>query len=301
MNKAITQTDLLKLLPDWYGEVLDYQQICETEQEKFDALALAIDAVAQNFFFQTMDAGAVGLWEQVFGIISNPATETLAFRRSRVLNRVSTRPPFTLGFLHQKLDELIGPGQWTVTVDYPHYTLYVESSAENQLYATEVAYTVGRIKPAHIVFKNTPFLRAEMHLTESIELFKRMYNYRLGSWGLGVGPFASEENQGVIKLPAMPSIQEALLADTAGFVAGDIAKARINGSVVIEGLTKAVSGAALTVTYEVTAAQAAEITRTELLDANDVVLTASTVYVPVEGETVMKHTIPIKEGVNTDG
>ena len=169
MNKIELDADLLSLLPPWYQRILDYQQICQAEQVQMEALATEIAAVANNFFFQTMDAGAVSQWEQIFRITPNPATESLEFRRARVLNRASTRPPFTLQFLRQKLDELIGPGEWTVTVDYPHYTLYIESSAENQQYATEVAYTIGRIKPAHIVFVNTPYLRAGLLLAEQIE------------------------------------------------------------------------------------------------------------------------------------
>ena len=294
-------TQLLPLLPPWYREILDYQEICQTEQEQFEALAEEITAVADNFFFQTMDAGAVSQWEQIFGIIPNPAVESLEFRRTRVLNRVSTRPPFTLGFLYQKLDELIGPGGWTVTVDYPNYTLYIESSAENQQYATEVAYTVNKIKPAHIVYVNTPYLRSGLLLSESIELSQLTYHYQLGSWGLGVQPFATEQGQGVIKMPTTPSIQQALLTGVAGFVSGDIASARINGTVSVPDIEKTVDGSVLTVTYMVTQAQAETITQVELLGSDGTVLTSSTVYVPVTGSTIMKHTIPVSEGVAGNG
>lgn len=294
-------TQLLPLLPPWYREILDYQEICQTEQEQFETLAAEITAVADNFFFQTMDAGAVSQWEQIFGIIPNPAVESLEFRRARVLNRVSTRPPFTLGFLYQKLDELIGPGGWTVTVDYPNYTLYIESSAENQQYATEVAYTVNKIKPAHIVYVNTPYLRSGLLLSESIELSQLTYHYQLGSWGLGVQPFATEQGQGVIKMPTTPSIQRALLTGVAGFVSGDIASARINGTVSVPDIEKTVDGSVLTVTYTVTQAQAETITQVELLDSDGTVLTSSAVYVPVTGSTIMKHTIPVSEGVAGNG
>ena len=130
MSRYELDADLLALLPPWYREVLDYQEICGTEQAQFEALADEIVSVADNFFFQTMDERAVSQWEQVFRIVPNPAAESLEFRRARILNRISTRPPFTLGFLYQKLDELIGVGAWTVHMDYPNYTLYIESSAE---------------------------------------------------------------------------------------------------------------------------------------------------------------------------
>ena len=290
--------DLLSLLPHWYREILDYQEICQTEEAQLDALAAEITGVADNFFFQTMDAAAVSQWEQIFGIVPNLSTEDLSFRRARLLNRISTRPPYTLGFLYQKLDELIGPGAWQVTIDYPNYTLYVESSAQNQQYATEVAYTIGHIKPAHIVYINRPFLQEGLFLSETVEYSSLAYNYKLGRWPLGLRPFVTALEGDVVKMPSVKSIQGALLTGAANFVSSDIAQARVNGSVLISSLSKTVDGATCTVTYPVTAAQASEITQVELLGADNTVLTSSQVYVPVSDSIVMKHSIPVSEGVN---
>lgn len=102
-------------------------------------------------------------------------------------------------------------------------------------------------------------------------------------------------------MPTTPSIQQALLTGTANFVSGDIASARINGSVVISELEKTISGSTLTVTYTVPQDQASDVTLAELLDADGNVLTSSTVYVPVESNTVMKHVIPVSEGVVSNG
>lgn len=301
MNPIELDTDLLALLPPWYREVLDYQELCQTETAQFEALADEIIGVADNFFFQTMDEGAVSMWEQVFHIVPNPSTESLDFRRARVLNRITTRPPYTLGFLYQKLDELIGPGEWTVTVDYPNYTLYIESAAQNQNYATELAFTINRIKPAHIVWINSPFVRTGLLLSETISSAQRTYNYKLGSWELGLLPFATDGPEGVIKMPETPSIQQALLSGVANFVSGDVASARVNGTISIADLTKSVEGAELTVTYTVLPSQTTEITALELLDGEGNVLTSSTVYIPVTTNVVMKHIIPVVEGVASNG
>ena len=301
MSSFDLDTDLLAQLPPWYREILDYQGICRTEKAQFDALAAEINAVADNFFFQTMNAVAVSEWEKIFGIVPDVSTESLAFRRARVLSRVSTRPPFTLAFLRRKLDELIGPGVWTVSVDYPNYTLYIESSAKNQQYAVEVAYTVNKVKPAHIVYVNRPYLQTGLLLSEEISAANRIFNYKLGAWGLGVSPFASEQEMGVFKMPEAPSIQPALLEGTAAFVSGDIASARVNGTKTITDLTKTVFGDTLTVTYTVRKSDAETITLVELLDSSGTVLTSASVYIPVTGPTIIKHTIPVKEGVASNG
>lgn len=288
-------SNICEYLPDWFLEIVDYQALCKAESEQFELLAEEINQIADNFFFQTMDISAVSQWEKVFDIVPNPATETLAFRQQRIINRISIRPPFTLGFLYQKLDQLIGPGKWTVDIDYPNYTLYIESSSENQQWATEVAYTIGKIKPAHIVYTNKPLTVTGLLIDESVEQAQIVWNYRLGAWGLGINPFASLQSKGVIVVPAVDSIQAALLNDTATFVASDVASARINGIIAITELEKTTNENTAVIQYTVTEEQTAVVTSLELLNAAGEVLTTSPVYVPVTDNVVFKHNLPIKE------
>lgn len=289
-------SNIIDYLPYWFRDILEYQKICQTESEQLAAVADEMHAVADNFFFQTMDETAVNMWEQVLGIVPNPQTEDLDFRRFRVLNRLTTKPPFTLGFLYQKLDELIGPGLWTVTVDYPNYTLYIESSSENQNYFTEIAYTINKIKPAHIVFINKPLTVTGITVDESVELTDLQWNYILdGTWLLGEKPFVTRNVLEVITTPAQDTVQTALLNATAESVINTVASARVNGTVAISTLTKETDGNTAIIQYTVTEAQAAAVTQLELLDSGGNVLTTSTVYVPIEGEAVFTHKIPVEE------
>lgn len=295
MNEYKLDADLLTLLPPWYRRILDYQQICGTEQTEFETIYNTLNVVNQNLFLQTMDEGTVAEWEKIFGITADPETETLDFRRARIINRLSMQPPYTLGFLYQKLDELIGKGRWKVNVDYPNYTLYIKSSAINQSYAIEVAYTVNHIKPAHIVYINQPFLSEGLLLDESVSLTQLVYNYKLGAWGLGVNPFVSEQDKGVIVLPEQRTVQAALLTDTANFVESDIASVRINGTTTISDITKSVSGSTATVEYTVNSAQAQTVTQIELLNSGGNVLTSASVYVPITDPATFTHSIPVQE------
>ena len=69
----------------------------------------------------------------------------------------------------------------------------------------------------------------------------------------------------------------------------------------ITALTKSVEANILTITYAVSSSQTTEITSVELLDGDGTVLTSSQVYVPVGDSIIMKHTIPVNEGVITNG
>lgn len=286
--------DIIRYLPNWFRKILEYQEICRTESEKLEILAEEINAVADNYFFQTMDMAAVNMWEQIFNIIPNSKTETLDFRRARVLNRISAKPPFTLGFLYQRLDALIGKGKWNVEVDYPNYTLYIQSSAENQQWATEISYTINRIKPAHIVFINKPYLSTGITLDEQVSLSELVWRYNLGYWGLGLNTFVTTETKEVITTLSQLSIKSEMLNDTAAAIAENVAKARINGEVIVS-VSKSVKNNAAEILYTVNADMTSAVTKVELLDSENNVLTESPVYVPIADTSVFTHTIPVEE------
>lgn len=94
------------------------------------------------------------------------------------------------------------------------------------------------------------------------------------------------------------SIQDALLTDTANFVAQDISAVLINDTVKIsEFMVKQASANVVSVEYTVSPEMTNLITNIKLLKSDNSVLTQSSVYVPVTQPLVSKHTITIKEGV----
>lgn len=296
MSNYVFQVDLTQYLPYWFREIADYQAIMEAEENQWSGLETAVGGVYNNFYFQTMDAPTVTAWEQVIGILASPSTESLDFRRARLINRLSTRPPFTLQFLYDKLDELIGPGKWSCEIDYPNYAIIIGASAQDVNWQGEIMVTLNTIKPCHMIFTTRPEVWSPLQLDETVDLIELTYNYRMGAWGLGLKPFADEENLGVIVTANQETVNQNLLNQTAQFVVDDVATARINGTVSITSLTKAASGSTATITYTVTQEQAATITQLELLDADGNVLTSAPVYVPVIGDATFKHTIPVTEG-----
>ena len=291
------ETDICQYWPEWFRKILDFQALCQTEGEELRVMAEAMDQVRQNLYVQTMDEGATAEWESIFRIVANSAVESLDFRRDRVLNRLSMRPPFTLTYLYQRLDALFGPGNWEVEMDYPNYTLYIEAAVEDQQYFSELSATMDIVKPCHIVYISRPRVSAALLLSEEIALTQGRYNYRLGSWALGQLPFRSQDKEEIIKMATQPSIQPAFLNQTAAFVADDVQAVRINGTLLISTLSHSSSENVGMVGYTVLKAQVQEVTLIELLDAAGAVLASSTVYVPInEDKVAFRHRFTVKEG-----
>lgn len=291
------RTSTRELFPSVYNGVLEISVLSETDDVLLDQSLAKLERAQLNQFILTADEETISVYEKMFSILANPTTETLQFRRERILNRMSLQPPFTMRWLQNKLDEIIGVGKWNAYVDYANRTLYVESFVVNQQWFNELRITINRIKPCNLVFVNKPLIMADVVANETIVSATQHYNYILGQWQLGQEPFATTDSEEVIKLPIVKSINPNLLADIASFSATDVVAVRLNGSVKLSNFTtKAGQGATTIVEYEVKPAQASEITQLELLGTGDRVLTASSVYIPVTEAVICKHAINFKEG-----
>ena len=291
------RTSTRELFPSVYNGVLEISVLSETDDVLLDQALAKLERAQLNQFILTADEETISVYEKMFSILANPTTETLQFRRERILNRMSLQPPFTMRWLQNKLDEIIGVGKWNAYVDYANRTLYIESFVVNQQWFNELRITINRIKPCNLVFVNKPLIMADVVANETIVSATQHYNYILGQWQLGQEPFATTDSEEVIKLPSVNSINPNLLADVASFSATDVVAVRLNGSVKLSNFTtKAGQGTTTIVEYEVKPAQASEITQIELLGTGDRVLTASAVYIPVTEAVICKHAINFKEG-----
>ena len=291
------RTSTRELFPSVYNGVLEISVLSETDDVLLDRALAKLERAQLNQFILTADEETISVYEKMFSILANPTTETLQFRRERILNRMSLQPPFTMRWLQNKLDGIIGVGKWNAYVDYANRTLYIESFVVNQQWFNELRITINRIKPCNLVFVNKPLIVADVVANETIVSATKHYNYILGQWQLGQEPFATTDSEEVIKLPSVKSINPNLLADVASFSATEVVAVRLNGSVKLSDFTtKAGQGTTTIVEYEVKPAQASEITQIELLGTGDRVLTASAVYIPVTEAVICKHAINFKEG-----
>lgn len=293
-------SNLKNYLPNIYKDVLETDELTSTEDLLFQDLNSETEKVRNNQFVLTSDIDGIEQYEKMLNIIPNPSTESIQFRVDRIINRLSMTPPFTFPFLKKRLDEIIGVGKWEAYMDYANYTLCVESSAVNQIWFHEILVTINRLKPVNIVFTNKPFIAAKIHISENLNLTQVSFNYRVGTtWVLGQKPFTSLENMGVIKMASVPSIKQEMLNSIAEFTSSDIVKVRVNDSLIIMDFTiKESTQNIVTIEYQIALESGiTEVTKVELLDVADNILTESLVYVPILESIILKHTIQIKEGV----
>lgn len=189
----------------------DFQAISATEDPEFRIAWEGIDRVFINQYVLTADIYGIDRWEKMFRILADPATESLEFRRQRILNRMQMRVPFTFRWLKMRLDDLIGAGKykvWLATGQYnyrlgswklgrhpfrdPEYTLYIETALSNLNWWQELRIFVDKIKPANIVYALSPLVAQGLAMSSGIGVLPCTWRYRLSQWALGRYPFFSD-------------------------------------------------------------------------------------------------------------
>ena len=286
-------------VPQIYKGFTEMEDLIAVEDNILDEAENEKKNLEDNQYVLTANEYGIEQYEDMLDIIPNPAVETLQFRRDRIINRLSMTPPFTFRFLKKKLDEIIGVGKWKAYIDFSTYTLYVESSANNQIWFEEILITMTNLKPANIVFINQPLITQGLVMSEEISYSTMQYNYVLGvSWVLGALPFLSYIDKGAIKLSNVSSLKDDLFQDVATFTASDIATVLLNDSLSISNfVTKQASANIVDIEYNVLASQIQTITNIKLKNSSGDVLSEAVVYVPLLEDVLMKHTITVKEDI----
>lgn len=141
---------LKRYVPNIYEDVLEMDELINAEQGLFDDAIDSCNQVLDNAFISTSDVSRIRQYEKLLKIKANPSVEDLDFRRERVLNRISSKPPFTMNWLREKLDVFIGVGNWKVTLMPDAYYLYIKARTIDANWEGELRDLLRKTVPANI-------------------------------------------------------------------------------------------------------------------------------------------------------
>lgn len=320
MNKV----DLKQNLP------IVYEGIVETETQQ-DSLSIEIDKLNARYeealmdqFVQFASLRAISYYENIFNIVANPETESLEFRRERVLLKMKMlTPPYTYYYLRIILDGFFGVGKYNLEVDNDEYTITLESAVEDSLWYHEIQVSITAVKPCNMIFINNPRVSKILDVNDTIYSQRLIWNYKLdgtwqlglrpfysidgiavynytldGNWKLGQQPFVRQQGE-IVKMVDVKSLQQPLFDFTLAQYKSKFYKARLNDTVdiVILDADKQVSLDTLSLSYSVSRTQIENITNIKLLDTDNNILENANVYIPVPDTIKLLHTLKLQEEV----
>lgn len=192
--------NLISYLPELYHDIREFVELAEAENAEFDELADAVSQLLDDQFVDTASEQAIRRRELQLGIRADTTTETLEFRRKRLINRYSTKPPFTVRYLQGRLDFLIGSGRATIEVDVQNFVLKVTLSIPDAAFFREIQHTIQAVKPANLVYIQETSLTDRIALEEHVWKSTLTRGTRLStSWRVGRTAFADRGTEVQVK------------------------------------------------------------------------------------------------------
>lgn len=192
--------EIRKHWPSFLLGIIDFVKLADAQEPELGDAREKMDRLLEDQFVLTSSTEGIKRREAMLGIQADPTTESIEFRRQRILNRYQTKPPFTIRYLQRQLDMLVGQGLTIVSVDYAKCVLTVAANINNASVFKEALHTIETIKPANMVYQQNTSLEGRIELETHIKTKEIIWNYKLdGSWELGEKPFLFYEPEVSIK------------------------------------------------------------------------------------------------------
>lgn len=294
---GLYRTRIGRYYPRYYEGILETDELIKTENDTFNWLFTIIESAKRNQFIAYADEVGIFAYEQLFQIASNPQEETLEERRFRLLNRIQTLSYYTMNFLRDRMDAILGVNNYEIQMDYENYTLYIRSSSKNNFLYTEVANTINKIKPANIVFINIPLLSHTIAVNNEVYSQKWWWNYIPSKWHVGEKPIMGIQTLQKIKGKGVSSLTDTLMNHLKEHIGNLSVKVLLNNKVEVTSFVqKLVIGGYLRMSFKVPNYETiGTITNMKVVDKDGMILSNDNVYLPIESDSMIEYRFNVKE------
>ena len=167
------EADYLGYLPPVLQNVLEYQEIAKAVNPEIIALKQAVNKVLNEQFIQSAE-DTLEWREEEFEIVAS-SDETIEFRRERLIERKSRKPPITLRTLRDRLNSYIDTTQAKVELVPGEYAFTISIPAVDGYKFRDIQQMVNDLKPANMEYIQYPFSIERVRIRETSREMKVVY------------------------------------------------------------------------------------------------------------------------------
>ena len=165
--------DYLGYLPPVLQNVREFQEIAKAVNPEIVTLKQAINKVLNEQFI--LGAEDTLAWrEQEFGITASN-DETVTFRRERLVERKSRKPPITLRTLRDRLNAYVGTTEAVIELVPGEYAFTISIPAVDGYKFRDIQQMVEALKPANMEYIQYPFSVERVRVRETSREVKIAY------------------------------------------------------------------------------------------------------------------------------
>lgn len=154
MDKEI---NLISYLPQILQDKEEYIKAFNADNKEIRILHDKLDDVLNDQFLEDLTITGIKRWEKIMSIVPK-SNETLEDRRFRIFSKYISKLPYSEKFLRNWLDNIVGEGNYELTINNSTYNIHLESDARNQDWFEEVHSFVSSVKPCNMTLDYTRVL-----------------------------------------------------------------------------------------------------------------------------------------------
>ncbi|HBF3279860.1 YmfQ family protein [Clostridioides difficile] len=154
MDKEI---NLINYLPQILQDKEEYIKVFNVENKEIKTLHDKLNDLASDQFLEDLTISGIKRWEKIMSITPK-SNESLEDRRFRIFSKYISKLPYSERFLRNWLDNIVGEGNYELTINNDTYNIHLESDARNQDWFEEVHSFVSNIKPCNMTLDYTRVL-----------------------------------------------------------------------------------------------------------------------------------------------
>lgn len=292
--------DLKEYLPIVYENIVEAQTQQDSLSIEINKMNNTYEQALMDQFVQFASLKVLPYYENIFNIIANPETESIQFRRERILSRMKMlTPPYTYYYLRKILDGFFGKDKYKLTINNDEFTIMLESAVKDSLWYHEIQVSITAVKPCNMIFKNVPRISNTLLTNETVTSKSSVRNYRLnGTWSLGSRPFVSIGDEETRKMANVKSVKQYFIDTNLEYWRSLFTKSVINNQITVTNLNISISDSQLIIQYGVNRETVNTITNIKLVNGEDNILFESNVFIPIDDYAIIKHIIKLEEGTN---
>ncbi|ERM20356.1 putative phage tail protein [Brevibacillus laterosporus] len=280
---------LLKHLPDIFHEIKEFIYLTEAVVPEINDLEQKVNQLLDDQFIMTASERGISRREKMLDIQPDLTIESLEFRRKRLINRKSTKAPFTIRFLQNRLDFLYGVDK--AKADIPEdFLLTIETNVKDAAIFREVVQMINAIKPANMVYQHKITLVDVIQLSGLLEADEALRLTKLSTtWELGEVPFV--QKGAVIMKGGNQLIEQDLMNLLTNYTSGLIGKVMLNSNVPIEIFDKRIERNKIILESLVPVGLVSEITKVQATNSAGLPLSTHSVSIPITADTILTQEI----------
>lgn len=140
--------NLHDLLPDFWTEIEEFDEILSAEQTEIDELFTARYKHLDNVFLSTADEDGLARYESLYSIVKG-VDQSLEERRYIIKTAMTDKRPMTTNYLKEFLTGICGEDEFTIS--YSGYTLSINLTLPNSNIERVVTKFIENAIPANVL------------------------------------------------------------------------------------------------------------------------------------------------------